>query len=256
MTPLSFLQRLSSEALLSPAQREKNARSLQTLQERLATHFAGQIIDSFSFGSAKRGTVLPQHLSESMDIDVFVVFKDDGRVPLTYLQRLLQFSKQWYPRSRVRQASPAVVIELAHVQFELVPAVTAFWNPYKIPCLDGSWQGADPERLAHKVVEANIASQGLLKPAIRLAKLWNSHNGLVFDSYALEEQCCDLDFYGAVNVRDYFYRIPKGLDLGWLESNWRHDCLAKARRTIDEANQLERAGNEASAVRLLQKLFP
>lgn len=256
MSVLSFLHELSSDALQREPEKAKIRRSIQTLEGRLAEHFGDQITDAFPFGSSVRGTSLPQFYSESTDIDYMVVFDNDGRTPAAYLQRLLAFGKQWYPRSEVRQAAPAVVIRLSHVTFELVPALPATWNAFKIPTTDGRWQGANPRGLEATLVSRNKDCGGLLKPAIRLAKLWNAEHDYVFTSFDLEKQAVGFLYPFANNTRDYFFAIMNKLNLDISQAAWRYTSLESARQTIKAAKQFEVQGDAEQAIRSLKSLFP
>lgn len=255
MSALSYLQALSKEALFKPGERAKIERSLTALEQRLDEHFGTERVESFQFGSAIRGTSIPLAYSDFTDIDYMVVFRDAAITPRAYLDRLMVFSKKYYPRSTVRQATPAVVIELAHTTFELVPALEAFWNDFKIPSTSGSWTGSNPRGLELDLVQRNKSCDGMLKPAIRLAKLWNVAQGHVFSSFELETQAIALSYPFIHNVRDYFYAILGGLTLDLSEADWRHQRLETAKRYIQEAKALECNGLPDKAVRQLAKLF-
>jgi hypothetical protein len=255
---LTHLENLAGDALLRGREREKNRLSAQALEERLAEHFQDQITDAFAYGSSIRGTSLPQYYSESIDIDYLVVFQNDGRTPLTYLKRLLDFAHTHYKRSLVCQSTPAVCIRMAHVSFELVPALPAFFNDYKIPTSQGEWKGANPRGLKETLSQRNQECGGMLKPAVRLAKLWNTHAGHVFGSFDLETQATTFDYGGARNVRDHFLVILRSVSLGFFSdaATWRKSALQRAREVAMEALALEAKGDPRRAIATINKLFP
>lgn len=258
MSLLTHLEKLAGEALLRGSEQSKNRQSALVLEERLAEHFGEGITDAFVYGSSIRGTSLPQYYSESIDIDYMVVFKGDGCTPTTYLKRLLQFAQIYYPRSVVRQSTPAVTIEMAHLTFELVPALPAFLNDYKIPTSEGDWKGANPKGLEKELARRNQQCHGMLKPAIRLAKLWNTHAGHVFGSFDLETQAASFDYSGARNVRDHFLVILRGLSFGFFSdaAAWRKDALKRACEIAREAATFDIKGDVVRAIRTINKLFP
>lgn len=258
MSLLTHLEKLAGDALLRGGEQCKNRQSALALEERMTKYFGEEITDAFPYGSSIRGTSLPQYYSESIDIDYIVVFKSDGCTPTTYLKRLLQFAQIHYPRSVVRQSTPAVSIRMARLTFELVPALPAFLNDYKIPTSEGAWKGANPKGLEKKLASCNQACRGMLKPAIRLAKLWNTHSGYVFSSFDLESQAAALDYSGARNVRDHFLVILRGLSLGFFSdaAAWRVDALRRAREISREAVSFDAAGDAYRAIHTVNKLFP
>jgi hypothetical protein len=255
---LTHLEDLAGAALLRGSEQAKNRQSAQVLEERLAEYFQDEITDAFAYGSSIRGTSLPQFYSESIDIDYMLVFENDGRTPLTYLKRLLDFAQRQYKRSVVVQSTPAVCIRMAHLTFELVPALPAFFNDYKIPTSLGEWKGANPKGLEKKLAQRNQECSGMFKPAIRLAKLWNTHAGHVFGSFDLESQAVGLDYNGARNVRDHFVVILRGLSLGFFSdaAAWRKSALRRARDIAQEAVELDAQGDFTRAIGTINKLFP
>lgn len=258
MSLLTHLEKLSGDALLRGSEQAKNRQSVQVLEERLAAYFQDEITDAFAYGSSIRGTSLPQYYSESIDIDYMVVFENDGRTPTTYLKRLLEFARLHYRSSVVSQSTPAVCIRMAHVTFELVPALPAFFNDYKIPTSQGEWKGANPRGLEKDLARRNQQFSGMLKPAIRLAKLWNTQAGHVFGSFDLETQAASFDYVGARNVRDHFLVILHGLSLGVFSDTaaWRTNELRRAREFAREAVALDAEGDSRRAIRTINKLFP
>ena len=257
MSLLTHLDKLASDTLLRGTEREKNKHTAQILEERLAAYFQDQIKDVFAYGSSIRGTSLPQFFSESIDIDYMVVFHNDDCTPATYTRRLVDFAQIHYPRSRVFQSTPAVCIQMAHLTFELVPALPAFWNDFKIPTARGDWQGANPRGLEKELARSNQRCNGALKPAVRLAKLWNTRAGHVFSSFDLETQAAAIDFGRAKNLRDHFVVLLDGLRFEPFADTamWRTDALARAQSIAKEALAFEAREDSLRAIRTINKIF-
>ena len=136
MSVLSYLESLAGDALHLPSEKKKVQDALLKLQERLTRHFGKELEEHFKFGFSVRGTSLPQQYAEDMDIDYLVVFRDRGLKPKTLLQKLVDFAQKNYRRNEVFQSSPAVVVAMRSVRFELVPArqtLTGLFHSHEIP---------------------------------------------------------------------------------------------------------------------------
>jgi hypothetical protein len=85
MSVLNFLTELASNAVPSSTEQLSIAKSITTLQSRMASSFeAGVIKEHFRFDSSMRGTILPRAMDEHSDIDYMVVFNDNDATPQTY----------------------------------------------------------------------------------------------------------------------------------------------------------------------------
>lgn len=137
MTVLGYLENLAGDLNLAEQEKESIATSIQTIKYRLETHFDDELEEVLRFGSSTRNTMLPRSADAKSDVDYLVVFNSDYN-PQTYLNKLKRFAKKYYPYSYYRQSSPAVVLELNHLMFDLVPGRKGLLWGYKIPAPDDS----------------------------------------------------------------------------------------------------------------------
>lgn len=255
MSVLSYLQRCASETLLDDQERQKIDRSIFNLKERLSAHFGEAIADQFRFGSTTRGTNLPRALDESSDVDYMVVFSDSDKSPQTYLDRLRSFAEGMFPRSAVRQSHPSVVLELAHINFDLVPAIETWWHGLRIPDKAGSWLQTDPHGFNEKLSSRNAECGNLLKPAIRIVKRWNAANQFVFDSYELERWIVSNWYPGCSNLTDYVFTIFDDMsESGGTQRDVQR--IARARERVALICSLEATSQGTRAEREISKLVP
>lgn len=108
--------------------------------------------------------------------------------PQTYLNYLKEFAESKYPNSICKQSFPAVVLELNHIKFDLVPAIDDFGN-YKIPNKQGwyqtkilDWFVTNPNDLYGALVNNQKLSR-----LVRVAKIWNAKQEYIYESYELEK---------------------------------------------------------------------
>ncbi|MGM4884779.1 SMODS domain-containing nucleotidyltransferase [Rhizobium sp. 62_C5_N11_2] len=243
MSVNSYFQERASSAVLSEKERGSITTSISTLSSRLNNYFtlAGDGLKThFRFGSSMRGTILPRRDDPNSDIDYMVAFEKDGLQPQSYLDRLRRFVEKAYASSEVYQSSPTIVLELNHIKFELVPALFAWSTTYKIPNGPQGWQYSDPSDFNATLEEKNKNNGYLIKPTIRLAKIWNAANGYVFDSYLFEKWICNLSFWFAVNQRDHLFAVFDNLTANETTA-WRNEKITRAKNLVrdiksDEAN--------------------
>lgn len=254
MSVLSYLEKRATSAILSATEEAVIQRSMLTLADRIQNALSPSISDQFRFGSSTRGTILPRKWDEHSDIDVMIVFSDEGYAPQTYLDRLRRFSEMHYPRSNIKQSFPSVILELNHIKFDLVPALNAFWTDYKIPDRNGSWQGTNPKSFNTELTTKNNDHDSLVKPAIRLTKLWNAANGYVYESYLLEQAIVTLGFTFCKNLKDYLFRILANLPDA--DAAWKRERIARAQQIAARVRDYERNGLPQLGETEIRKLIP
>lgn len=238
MSVLTYMQKRASDAVLSEAENSSIRRSISTLQSRLDGHFSTNISEHFRFGSSTRGTILPRSIDDNSDIDYMVVFTDQGYTPQTYLDRLKRFVSRYYTMSEVYQSSPTIVLNLNHIKFELVPALES-WFGYSIPNGAGAWQLTNPNDFNEKLISKNNAERSLIKPTIRLAKLWNAQNGYVFDSYSLEKCIVEKSYWFCSNQKDYLFDVFDAMSYEGAVQ-WRKDKVRRAKDIVSKVREYER----------------
>jgi hypothetical protein len=152
---------------------------------------------SFLTGSYARHT----KIHPLSDIDVFFV-RNDSRVALNTtgegvrpdgaLAELANAVRQAYPKAKIAMQAKSVNAEIPGVVFgfDLIPAWYRNPNGYWIPDTEmADWFPTDPEAHADLMTAANGASDGMLKPLIKMTKHWSRHNYDRLRSFHLELVC-------------------------------------------------------------------
>lgn len=258
MSVNSYLVSRASSAVLSEKERDSIATSISTMKSRLDSWFqvdGDKLSNHFRFGSSMRGTILPRRDDAHSDIDYMVVFEKGGLKPQSYLDRLKKFVAGKYATSEVYQSSPTIVLELNHIKFELVPALHAWGNTHQIPSGPQEWQYTDPKDFNDTLENVNKNNAYLIKPTIRLAKIWNSANGYVFDSYLFEKWICDRSFWAAISQRDHLFTVFDGLSENQTTA-WRNEKIRRAKQIVANVRANEDAGYPATAEIEVKKLIP
>ena len=255
MSVLSYLQKRSSEAVLSATEKSSIATSISTLRARLDSYFGDDLAGHFTFGSYTRETILPRSMDAHSDIDYMVVFSASGSKPQTYLDRLKRFVEAKYQTSELYQSNPTIVLELNHIKFELVPALSSWPSGYNIPKGVSDWQHTDPNDFNTKLSAKNVSEGYHLKPAIRLLKFWNAKADYVFDSYALEKWVVEQWFSSCSNQRDYLFSIIDKLAVP-TDTQWRKDRVERAKKIVAQVRAYEADSMPATAEAEVKKLIP
>ena len=256
MSVNSYLDSLASELVLSYSEKNSITTSIETLKHRLDYYFTqGEIDDSFIFGSYTRGTILPRKYDENSDIDVMIVFDNPkGYMPQTFLNWLKRFAEKWYQTSEIYQSSPTIVLELEHIKFELVPAYKELTisTSYKIPDGPNQWQLTKPREDDDKLIQCNKANNNMIKPVVRLIKLWNIKNNNRNDkSFLIERKIAEHSYYFCCNYTDYLKESLRSIR---TYSNYTNinDAIEK----IDKALEYEEKAMPYSALGIIKELFP
>ena len=123
MSVNKYLQELGSSLILSSSEKAGISVSVNAIRTRLTSYFGEEIAEKKLYGSYVRDTILPRRADEESDVDLMVVFRNpDGYQPQAFLNRLRDFSENYYSQSEIYQSSPTIVLELNHIMFELTPA--------------------------------------------------------------------------------------------------------------------------------------
>lgn len=263
-----YLMRVARAAFVQGEEKQSIQRSFGRLRLLLKRHFKKQINDSFPFGSFSRGTILPRRLDSRSDVDFMVVFDDDGSRPQTYIDRLRRFVEANYKQSEIRQSHPTVQLNLNHITFDIVPAISAFWYGYNIPLQSTDftdWMGTDPKGFNVDLSQANQENKNLIKPLTRVMKYWNASSGYPFDSYLLEQRIVEHVDHGfflrrrPLFIKEFVYDFSQNgitdlLDL-W-DAKWKVGAVSRLRSSIDNIREAEQRLNIPEAVSHLEKLLP
>ncbi|MDB5501872.1 MAG: nucleotidyltransferase [Tardiphaga sp.] len=257
MTVLSYLTKRAAQAVLSSDESDTIKTSILTLSKRLDSYFqttGDGLSKHFRFGSSTRGTILPRSMDAHSDIDYMIVFEKSGFTPQTYLDRFKRFVEQKYATSELYQSNPTIVLELNHIKFDLVPALAGFGSTYNIPDGSQSWRSTNPNDFNSSLEQANKNSSFLLKPAIRLAKVWNAENGYVLDSYSFEKWIKDRTFLFATDLTDFVFSIFSGLSENY-EAQWRNDKIKRAKEIVSNVRTYEKQNLPSTAEAEVKKLI-
>lgn len=210
----NFLKRISSELLIKSNSITgiNISRSLKILDKNLKEHFANELHFLNVFGSYARGTILPRQFDKNSDIDILIGFRtnDSKLKPESYRERLLKFALKYYPSAKIMKDHPSIVIELNHINFDLVPGIFdngVFYDSIEIPDKDGGWMETEPAQFNKKLTDANTSYKSIVKPIVRFLKAWNANERYPFYSFELESAIVDMSFSGDSFATGFLYAI-------------------------------------------------
>lgn len=260
MSNNQYLENLASRLVLSEEEKVSIKCSITNLQKHLQNwehHIS--IKNHYCFGSFSRDTLLPRAVDPNSDIDYMIEFDDNNRTqPQTYLNWLKDFAYTYYSRSDIHQDFPTIALELNHIRFELVPAVTPWGTlDLQIPAPKSlffiNWISTNPEQLRKDELNCNRQTGYKLKQVIRLLKCWNVRQGKVISSYELERCLTSMCFWGCLTLEDYFYYAASNLYVTGLSSD-KQRKLEYLRNSIKQIKNYKKLGYNSEAERLLCNL--
>lgn len=259
MTVLGYLENLASDLNLAEQEKESIQTSISTLSSRLNLYFGDEIRELIQFGSSTRNTMLPRKADSKSDVDYLVVFNSDYN-PQTYLNKLKGLAEKYYPHSYVRQSHPAVVLELNHLMFDLVPG-KKFLRWYQIPVPGDSeyekWKFADPLSLNDTINDMNKLNGYKLKQAVRIMKYWNAKNNYVFNSFEIEKMLVSHSYSWCNNIKDYFYEaINCASYRTWTMPDYKKTKLKLLEEKKNYIKRMDEMGHPNESLRELEKLIP
>ena len=136
-----------------------------------------------------------------------------------------------------------------------MPALSLWGSSYNIPDGPSAWQSTNPNDFNATLETANKSNGYLLKPTIRLAKIWNAANGYVYDSYSFEKWITGQFFYLCSNQKDYLFTVFEALSLP-TDTQWRKDKVQRAKDLVAKVKQLEADSMPYTAEEEVKKLIP
>ena len=242
-----YLTRLAVQGIVRDSERASIDRSIGALRIRLKQYFKAALNESVVFGSYSRKTILPRKMDEESDVDIMVVFANEGLSPQRYFNYLRQFTMERYSNSEIAKSHPTIVLSLNHIRFELVPTIRQVFYGYQIPAKASdyeTWLSTDPLGFNNKLSKVNKLRGNQIKPLIRLLKYWNAVNNYPFESYALEQSIVDhwSNFFlpsSRNQLKHYFYETVKHLDVSYWAASWKKDRINRARELVREAEKDE-----------------
>ena len=195
-------------------------------------------------------------MDEHSDIDYMVVFADTTLKPQSYLDRLKKFAEANYSSSETKQSHPTIVLELNHIKFDLVPAISYWAGGYQIPDKNVAWQTTDPISFSNQLEDANKRSGSVLKPSIRVVKYWNAKRGYPLESYGLEKWMASLAYWNCSNLRDYVLYAFDQLNPANYSTKWIKEELERAQSLSKAIREWENKGYPTTAEQEAKKLVP
>lgn len=253
----SYLEKIADNAIIRDEEKEKIKTSIESLRERLKSHFGNALREHFVFGSYSRDTILPRNMDVTSDIDYLIVFENNNFEPQTYLDRLRAFADLKYARSEIYQSSPTIVLELHHINIELVPAVSTLLG-YKIPGKASGyskWIDTDPKGFNEELTKTNKEHRNNIRKLIRIMKYWNAQNDYPFESYVLEQQICRHAYSFTIRIcgqlKDYIFEFIENFDISQLTTNRKFNAIRRAQQILEEAKSLDKTESENKLLLIL-----
>jgi hypothetical protein len=243
---------------MTDAQAEAVEKSLAALRRGLAEYFPDLVKEQITFGSYTRRTNLPLRVDPYSDVDHMVVFaRERGERPQTFLDRLKRFSEERYPRSLAKQSSPAVVLILNHIRFDLVPAYKDWWGDYRIPTRASTfddWMDTNPNDFKPYLERRHRETDYQMRPLIRLMKYWNALNNYPFETHRLEKNIAKQWYPFCETLAQYLDSAFNGLSNLDLRPDAK-GAVERARKIIGETKRAARSSMPAAEAEI-QRLLP
>lgn len=259
MSVNSYLNKISSELLITAYERQVIDNHIQALRNKIISFFdASAIVEHFAFGSYTRKTLMPRRADNNSDVDYMVAFRDTRYNPQTYLRWLRDFAENKYVQSERYQSHPTIVLELSKIKIELVPAIKNTWDSFQIPAPASqytTWLPTSPNSFNTVVTNKNRSENGQIRPLIRLIKYWNAQNGYVYSSFELEKKVTDHYFYSCSNLGEYFCSFVSGLSTFYL-SITNTGKVNKLKNICIAAKNYEQGGYMLAAEEEIKKAIP
>lgn len=259
MSLTSYLKATADALTMTDAQAEAVERSLAALRRGLSEYFPDGVTEQITFGSYTRRTNLPLRADRYSDVDHMIVFgRKRGERPQTFLDRLKRFAEDRYPRSLAQQSSPAVVLVLNHIRFELVPAYKDWWSGYRIPARASDfqdWIDTDPNDLNPDLELRHRQTGYHMKPLIRLLKYWNALNDYPIATYDLEKNIAGQWYPFCDTLPEYLFSAFEGLSNANLKSKTR-EAVERALKIIRDTKRAARSSEPTAAEAEIQRLLP
>lgn len=258
MSVNSYLSNLASSVIIRDIEKDSISKSIAALQRNLG-YMSEYFSEHFIFGSHSRETILPRRVDDNSDIDYIIIFKDNSKKPQTYLTWLkTNVVEKYYSRSEIYQSNPTIVLELGHIQFELVPAIKNSMGQLQIPAKASAYNGwitTDPKGFNSTLTTANQMHRDLIKPLVRIVKCWNVNAGFPFESFDLEQKVVNSAFYGNRQLKEYFYNFTNSLIADFSMAQWKLDAIERLKKIVNEAKYYEGFGLESEAEKKIKQLF-
>lgn len=236
--------------------------SLESIKKKLRHDFDDRIASIEVFGSYARKTILPRNYDRKSDIDLLIVFDHESINvnPSTYRKHLLDFAESYYPNSISYKSKPSVVLELNHINYDLVPAYRKdtgwiFENIRTyIPSSDTHWMETDIIGFSEKLEDVNKRYDFNVKRIIRLLKAWNANVNYPIKSYSLEREIASMNFSGDDIEEGFFYAIDNLSDE--RNSSVAEDKIESLKENAENLREALEEEDEDDIKKYLKRILP
>jgi predicted nucleotidyltransferase len=213
----NHLKNISSLLLIQPKSLTgiNITRSVESICKNIRFHFQEDVDDVMVFGSYSRNTILPREYDPNSDVDILILFNcENGKLkPESYRERLKKFALKYYERGKVIKDHPSIMVELDHINFDLVPGIFdegVFYDSIEIPGKDNDWIETNPNKFSKNLVASNTRYNSIVKPIIRIIKYWNAVNNYPYSSsFGLESIIADMNFSGDNYQSGFFHTVSE-----------------------------------------------
>lgn len=258
------LKALAQEFYISvkSAEKPRIEVSIDNIASNLKREFGRKILAVEIFGSYRRKTILPRKYDPQSDIDLLVVFDHENinANPSTYRKHLHDFATRYYPKFLSYKSLPSVVLELNHINYDLVPAYTreeGFFNitdEVYIPESATEWKHTDIDGFGKHLEDVNREFNYNVKRIIRLLKAWNAKAGYPIASFELEQLIADMNFSGD-NIEDGFFYAIDELPDDW-SSDWTENKVQTLKENAESLKEALEDEEERDVSKYLKRIFP
>ncbi len=200
----TYLLELSEKLKFSSDMKEKIDASIEYFKQKFWGHFQDRLNDVIVFGSYSRGTIISK--DDLADVDIVAIYKSKEFQPDTYLKQIRNFCENIYPRTKIYQDHPTIVIDMEQIKFEIVPSYFISTDIVKIPAPHNreiKWVNTNPSLLINKVVNKDKNNKNLIIPVIRILKYWNILNKRPFSSFQIENAIIS-KLFNCSTLKEYY----------------------------------------------------
>lgn len=258
----NHFKKMCSDLILKPNSLDgiNIARSIKSITKNLHEYFEEEVDDAMVFGSYSRNTILPREYDKNSDVDILVLFATDGKRlrPESYREKLKKFALEFYDASKVIKDHPSIVIELDHINFDLVPGIFDngfIYDSIEIPGKDGDWMETDPNKFYKDLIEVNTRYNSIVKPIVRILKYWNAVNEYPYhSSFELEKMIAGMNFSGENFESGFFYAVDE-LET-WGRSDWTKQKVEFLRKHVSYMKEYLSNDDLIGAKRIVSRVFP
>ena len=208
----TYLKELASKLIVDAEEKQKIENSINYFNKKAEGSFTLNMKEMRVFGSYDRKINLSRKIDSTADVDIMIIFNNDGSTPQTYLNRVKKFVEIYYQKSDIKQDTPTILLDMNHISFEITPAIFSL----DIPMIkkENSWMFTNCLEDKSNLNKANQNNNSMIKPIIRLVKYWNvTKNNKNISSYIIEKAIVNHFQYKDYFCNDYLDYLIKSFEL-------------------------------------------